>query len=391
MFNRRKTMVKMGLEDKDINLLIVSYLNGDITHDELIRLRNWIDQSPENRGLFNELKNAWTLSGKKQMPVSALNFSWIGFREKIENAEKRKELGAGKRRFTFFMQRAATWLIIFSLGSILTLLVTRFPVEKASHPVTVVVPLGAKSNITLPDGSSVWLNAGTTLSYDADFGKSERRLLLTGEGYFDVARDKSHPFVVQTSGMVVRALGTRFNVKAYPDEKTISATLEEGIIDVMVVEEGKEKQPILLRPKEKVVFFKKVHEDDLYNANIDEVAPQSVTAANLQQMKKKDTNVLTNVNTELYTSWKDARWIISAEQLGTLATALERKYNLKFVFEDPELKSYKFSGSIENETVDQIMDALRMTAPLAYSINKDTVTLRLDTQNKNEFKRIMTR
>ena len=91
----------------------------------------------------------------------------------------------------------------------------------------------------------------------------------------------------------------------------------------------------------------------------------------------------------LYTSWKDHRWIIYREPLSTLAPMLERRFNLKIIFNDEQLKKYKFTGTIENETIDQILNALRLTAPLDYQINKDTLRLNLNLNSKEEFKRIM--
>ena len=87
----------------------------------------------------------------------------------------------------------------------------------------------------MPDSSQIWLNAGTTITYSEDYGQRTRTLNLNGEAYFKVAKDSLHPFIVNTQGIIVRALGTRFNVKAYPEEKTISATLEEGKIDVRIL------------------------------------------------------------------------------------------------------------------------------------------------------------
>ena len=107
-------------------------------------------------------------------------------------------------------------------------------------------------------------------------------------------------------------------------------------------------------------------------------------------VKPKDINLLSNVRTELYTSWKDPRWIIYREPLSTLAPMLERRFDLKIIFNDEQLKKYKFTGIIENETVDQILNALKLTAPLDYQINKDTIRLSLDLKSNKEFKRIMT-
>jgi ferric-dicitrate binding protein FerR (iron transport regulator) len=97
------------------------------------------------------------------------------------------------------------------------------------------------------------------------------------------------------------------------------------------------------------------------------------------------------VRTELYTSWKDSRWVIYREPLSTLAPMLERRFNLKIIFEDEQLKKYKFTGIIENETVDQMLNALKLTAPLDYKTNKDTIRLTLDVSSNEAFKRSMTR
>ncbi len=118
----------------------------------------------------------------------------------------------------------------------------------------------------------------------------------------------------------------------------------------------------------------------------DVVKPESNRTAKL-----KNINLLSDVRTELYTSWKDSRWIIYREPLSTLAPMLERRYNLKIIFEDEQLKKFKFSGIIENETVDQMLKALKMTAPLDYQIKKDTIRLTLDISSNEAFKRSMTR
>jgi ferric-dicitrate binding protein FerR (iron transport regulator) len=260
-----------------------------------------------------------------------------------------------------------------------------------SNPVSIIVPRGAKSNITLPDGSNVWLNAGTTLTYNQNYGQKERRLHLTGEAYFNVARDRLHPFVVQTSDIIVKALGTKFNVKAYPDEKTISATLEEGKIDVSLMNKSGKGENVILKPNEKIIYFKELRASETYTESVEDKARQDAKADEIHALKLEDASILTHVQTKLYTSWKDPRWIIEGEPLGTLAPLLERRFNLQIVFSDDELKKYKFTGTIENETVDQILNAMRLTAPLDYRINKDTIKLTVNNELKNEFGKIMTR
>ena len=241
--------------------------------------------------------------------------------------------------------------------------------------------------IKMPDSTLIWLNAGTTITYNQDYGQQTRTLNLNGEAYFNVAKDSTHPFIVNTQGIVVRALGTRFNVKAYPEEKTISATLEEGKIDVSVISMADKNARILLKPKDKLIYHKETNETEKYV----ETPEDKITHEANRPIKPKDINLLSNVRTELYTSWKEPRWIIYREPLSTLAPMLERRYNLKIIFDDEQLKEFKFTGTIENETVDQVLNALKLTAPLNYQINKDNIRLTLNLNSKEEFKRIMTK
>ena len=123
------------------------------------------------------------------------------------------------------------------------------------NAVKIAVPLGAKSCITLPDGTKAWLNAGTELTYNEDYGQKKRTLFLTGEAFFDVAKDKEHPFIVNTSDLIIQALGTQFNVKAYPEEKIITTTLVEGKIDVRMIKSNRQLKKVTLLPNEEIVYF----------------------------------------------------------------------------------------------------------------------------------------
>ncbi len=142
---------------------------------------------------------------------------------------------------------------------------------------------------------------------------------------------------------------------------------------------------ILLHPKDKLIYHKETNVTEKYS----ESAKDKGTSEPDSKVKLKAINLQSNVRTELYTSWKDPRWIIYREPLSTLAPMLERRYNLKIIFNDEQLEKYKFTGTIENETVDQLFNALKLTAPLDYQITKDTIRLTLDINHRDEFKKIM--
>lgn len=288
-----------------------------------------------------------------------------------------------------YFRMAASWLIFFTLGLSAMYLMKIKPVTLSSRPVIVSVPLGAKSHIVLPDGTKIWINAGTQITYNQNYGIETRTLDLSGEAYFDVARDPNHPFIVNVSGLKIRALGTKFNVKAYPEEKSILATLEEGKIDVEVLKSRRPIKNIVLLPNENIVFQKsgqtiiKGHsKEPVMNAS--DVSRESLT----KPARDNEIRVIKNVNTKLYTSWKEERWIIEGEKLGTLAPMLERRYNIRILFKDEDLKKYNFTATIQNETIEQILNAIGLTAPVDFIMNKDTVILTTDSAMKDQIKQI---
>jgi transmembrane sensor len=387
-------MKKGDYKIDDINLLIVSYLTRSISEEDLVQLKEWINLSEENRNHFNDFKNAWILSGSKNSSsITDTEESWRIFKNSLTPYKTRlvlRFMSQGKTTLIKYLKMAASWLLIFSLGSAITWWITRKPVEvkaiSENRTIEISTPLGARSLIKMSDSTQIWLNAGTTITYGQDYGQVTRTLYLKGEAYFKVSKDSLHPFIVNTQGISVRALGTQFNVKAYPEEKTISATLEEGKINISILNRGDKNETVLLIPKEKLIFYKKTEETEKYT----ESSEANIKPQNNGPIKIKDINILSDVRTELYTSWKDPRWIIDREPLSSLAPMLERRFNMLILFTEEQIKQYKFTGTIENETVDQILSALTMTAPLDYQINRDTIRLSLNLKDKEAFKRILT-
>ena len=378
------------IPDGEIHELMIGFFSGTLNNKEMKRLNEWLEQDKRHLDVFNRMHSAWILwhhdAGKKNFDVPT---GWASLKQRIT--------GNDRSRFTKWitpMRYAASLALCMATTAVVMMLATRSkPVEIAGNATfssvstpsstTIQMPLGSKSNVTLPDGSSVWLNAGSTLVYPADFGIQRRELQLTGEAFFIVKSDSLMPFNVHTTGVTVRALGTRFNVKAYPNDKTITATLEEGVIDVLL---SKSKQSVQLKPKEQLVISKSQQENHQLE-KIQKPGQPTSTLPVLPEVAIKDMNVSSNVQTELATSWKDAQWIIADMSLELLATDMERRYNLKIRFDSDELKRYKFTGIFENETVEQILTALSMAAPVNYHLNKNNVTLILNKTAKEKFDR----
>jgi transmembrane sensor len=380
---------------ENIKQLIVKYLTNDITQDELSVLNNWLKENENNQQLFNKFQTSWFISGKNTDEFSEsqkyTNKLWQLFLTKIKQRpdEKKKILNIPSKYYRY-AGLVASWLLIFFLGSLLSLRkkdTLKNPLVAEALPTVITAPLGAKCKVNLPDSSVVWLNAGSTIKYDRSFNIKDRTVELEGEAYFSVAKNPDCVFKVKTTDLIVRALGTKFNVKAYPEEKTVTATLEEGKIDVELRKRKQNTEQIVLKPNENITLYKADQKLELGRSQ--DVNEQQANSLQAKQNISK-IQIMSNVNTALYTSWKDDRWIFLGEPLTALAPKLERRFNVKIVFEDDELRKYKLSGTIENETIEQIMQALRFTAPFKYHIEKNTIILSIDETLKRKYKKLIT-
>lgn len=373
----------------DYNDLIIRFCKGDISNSETQQLNQWINRNSENKRIFTEIRVSWMASAQLQKSNSDDTQGALNKLDRIiaQRQAKKFIIGFQMKRF---IRIAAVFLILISLSSVTTYFVfkNRFNTSMVHQKglISVIAPLGAKAITILPDGSKVWLNAGSQITYESEYGKKTRSLDLIGEAYFDVAKDAEHPFIVNTPELKIRALGTRFNVKAYPEEKAVFATLEEGRIDVQVVKSISRTKRVVLSPNESIVFQKETK--TIERSEADEVVKnvaQEISGNRIESIKATEIKIIKNVNTELFTSWKEERWIIENESLENLAPMLERRYNVKIVFKDADLKKFKFTGSIQNETIEQIVNALGLTAPVNYTINKDTVVLTLNKVMQKQF------
>ena len=353
---------------------------------------NWINESDSNRIFFEEVRNIWLgTSGTQDASVNA-GQDWEKFRSRINQpsiARLYEESHRKNERLRRFYRIAALFILIFTAGYIVSWYVANNNVNKElGHVNAISVPKGSRSQITLPDGSEIWLNAGSRITYNSDFNLKERIVNLEGEAYFNVTTNHEKPFIVRTSNLDIKAYGTVFNVKSYPDEKEIVTTLVRG--NVLIVNNDNTSQQISynLRPGQNFKFVKSGQPET--DATVDTVSKTVAKQAPVKVMEPiKSVEVEKNVKTKLYTSWKDDNWIIEGESLGDLAPQLERRYNIRIVFGSDKIKNYRFTGNIHNETFEQVLDILRLTAPLKYEMGKGTVKWYLDPKLKAKYDKIL--
>lgn len=366
---------------EEIQLLISDFFKETIDEQGLRLLNEWISGNDEHLHLFYSYKSIWLLSGNTT-PVSPekTEEALFDIKQKLNHTSIKKQAP-----FWTIRKIAASWLLFLITGGAMSFLLTKYISGNNNQKeiiTSITAPLGSKSVIDLPDGTKVWLNAGSKLAYNSEYGRSTREVRLTGEAYFSVKTNKKVPFLVKTSDVLVKALGTKFNVKAYPEEKTITATLEEGKIVLTPLSKSSSAGNIELKPKEMATFYK--HKVEISPLK----AKKEITQEKIVQKVGKTEgtlNVDSDVKTDLVTSWKDSTWIIESQPLGILAPVLERRYNMIITFDSNKIRKYKFTGKIQKETIEQIMSALELSAPIQYKIERDTVTISLNRVRQKQY------
>jgi hypothetical protein len=204
---------------------------------------------------------------------------------------------------------------------------------------TLNIPYGREFDLVLSDGTKVKLNSGSSIKYPVSFLKGQdRKVFLKGEAYFDVSSDKAHPFIVNVDEMNIRVLGTEFNLSYYPEDEDISTVLVEGA----------------------VVLYK---EGANMNANTTaKLVPGQRAAWN----KTNNTMTVNEVDTNIYTAWKDGYLLFKASPFYSIRAKLERHFNISIEDRTGRLENQIYTATFRNETIDEIMDAFKEDTPFEY-------------------------
>lgn len=207
---------------------------------------------------------------------------------------------------------------------------------------TLRIPKGGEYKIVLDDGTEIWLNSASELKYPAHFVGNERRVQLTGEAYFQVARNEAAPFIVETRDMDVKVLGTSFNVSVYEDEESCHATLVEGRVEVNDKVNG---EKVVLTPGK-------------------------------QALLRGGEMTVREVNTKLYTLWRLDRFTFASEDMEGVIRKLSRWYNVDFFFANSSMKQKRFTGSLPKYAdISQVLKMIEMTTDIKFEIKEHTIMI----------------
>jgi ferric-dicitrate binding protein FerR (iron transport regulator) len=316
--------------NNSVNNLIAKYLAGNASREEIQMLEDWFCESGENQAYFKQMKNIWEVSD--ELPISS--------EKALANVLNRIENGHRKISFRDFWQRAAGILIIPLLGTVLWL-----SLDKSSEFINtndqfnkVVAAFGTFSSMELPDGSKVWLNAGSSLKYPLKFSKSNRSVYLTGEAYFEVKSDAKSPFLVNTSSFVVKATGTHFNVMAYKNSPAPSVTLLEGKVAVQKVNSGKKNKMIsILRPNQHLIY-------DTLSENA----------------------IIQTEDAYKHIAWKDGKLVFRNDLLSDVAIRISLQYNVDVEIVGDQIRQYRYRATFENDPLNELLRLLKISSPIDY-------------------------
>lgn len=280
--------------------------------------------------------------------------------------------------------------IVMIAGAALGGYLVRTPSKSTESLTTVYSPAGQRTEITLPDNSKVLLNSKTTLRYASGFNSVNREIYLDGEAYFDVT--KGHlPFEVRTDAMNIRVLGTAFNVKCYSDESVFEATLVRGSMIVEKIDpESGINEEILLKPNQKVVF----ETGKAASATVSEAetkhekSPASVVSGK-KEWEAGKLNLIESYDTKRSTGWIDGLLIIEGETLEDLAKKIERRYDVSIVFMSEKLRKFKYTGTLREYSLEQVLKALEATSPISYRVDKQMVYIGENREEINKYMKLM--
>ncbi|MEW2921147.1 FecR domain-containing protein [Muricauda sp. ANG21] len=385
----------------EVALLIYKKLTSKLTASETLRLSEWLEASDENWGIFKKIetfyRNGGDISGLTQLDADQ---AWEKVLEK-QLAKKRKARTRHIIRTSYkyaavlliaFLAGYAYWnynsspedimdsnpkdegvVIVFDNGEKIRLSSERkqeelldqngnrigerngdqldyFGKENVTELVynTLYVPNGRRFDIVLSDNSHVYLNAGSSLRYPVNFipGK-KRQVYLEGEAFFDVSKDKNHPFVVTSGNMDVEVLGTKFNVNAYPEETNINTVLVEGSVRLNTneIEENRDAS-VLLEP------------------------------GHMAQWDQKTKSAQTEeVDTELYTGWMQGKLVLKGMRFKDILKKLERHYGVSIQNKNKKLENRVFTATFDVETIEEVLNTFVAETNFDYLIEKEQITI----------------
>lgn len=322
-----------GSEPEEVVLL--KYIHDEVSDEERVRVECWLKEDETRNDILLQLASIDYALYTKQRIESRNSL------EAYSKVEKHIRL----RQTRKWINRACLIAACFVGGLLFSTAISHWKWESSKierQIITVQTNAGMRTSFNLPDGTVAYLNSGSVLSYPLSYNKKERRVELTGEAYFKVVHNSEQPFVVSVANdkMRVKVLGTEFNLQSYKEETVVRTTLVSGSVNIEMVKKGSIVSRTKLKPSEKAVY-------DIISGIMS----------------------VSTVNTEFDTAWKDGRLIFKDMLLPEVLNKLAYFYNVKFEVKDTAINSYRFTGTFDNKQLSQVLDYLKISSRIKYTIN----------------------
>lgn len=384
----------MGQEQKEYTWqLVAKMLAGEASTQELAELELLLRSNPDLHYPLQIITGLWRQSGPEEQKKAEEAFAKhldrmaalrIGYEENANQkggeegdaaaTDHAGHSGTRKRRLFVGIGAGSAAVLALVAGLFLSRPNPGQPVKSSTAVAPalseVITRDGSRTNLYLPDGTRVWLNAASRITYAKDFGGAGgREVTLSGEAFFDVTHNAAKPFVIHTSRVDIKVLGTSFNIKSYPTEKTTEAVLVHGSIEVDI--HNKVNKKVILKPNEKLI----VDNDDGASTLPRTVVHRAGNLVGHSPVTVLKPNYESTTGAMIETSWIDNKLIFQDETFEDLARQMERWYGVTVRFAKPELEQLQFTGSFEQETIKQALDALKLTAAFNYSLSGNQISI----------------
>lgn len=348
--------------------LLAKHLSGEASAGESMELESLIKKHPELSFAAQHVTDLWKLKAGHDVSeaekafkihMDALEVKHTDSAEEIDGQveENKKPV---KRKTRLLLSYALLLFIIISGGLFLWVKETKPSDTIAPQVAEVSTRPGSRTKVVLPDSSIVWLNAGSKLKYDHSFGQTNRNTTLTGEAFFDVKK-ASIPFIIYANGIRIKVLGTAFNVKSYPNEKTTETSLIRGRVEITI-----DKRPgelFILKPNEKLIVA-----NDLMRAKPDDRKKLPIVV--LSEVTHSSDNLV------LETLWVENKLIFHDESFEEVARKMERWYGVKINITDDRLAQLHVGGGpFENETIEQALKALQIAFDFNFTFKDNNINI----------------
>jgi transmembrane sensor len=325
-------MKKIDQENREI--LITRYLTGEASPIEIVELQKWLDASKDNLLYFQQLKNIWDNS------EHYTDEKMIDVEKAFNMINKRIIFKSSVTNFWYYWKKiAAVLLIPLVLGNLLYFSFCAKNYSKNQEPIynELFAAFGTRSALKLSDGTSVWLNSGSSIKYPDRFIGNNRTVFLKGEAYFEVESDLNKPFIVETSSLSVKATGTKFNVSGYASDDEAEVTLVSGKVEVSLTDDKKN------------IKSSKLDINQHFSFN-----------------KVNGTTSIINEDTYKYISWKDGKLVFRNEPLSQVVKKMSQVFNIDIELQGSSLQDFSYRATFQDESLAEILKLLKMSSPIDY-------------------------